>query len=1046
MPDIEKNRNLMVNRLIQDLVGPYQESETLESRPSDRYLTGILWPSSTGVLEEDEEELGIVLSEPSSDSDQGANAIARGSTRKPSVAGLSFCVAGSKNVNVDVKIMFATYAHMKDDDGKEVWVRKSYDIRKKLEIVCSSKVSVCNETLDNGELVVRLNIRYNGNPTRSFITLTIMNESTYSSGWRNFECVTIFQVSMHVVAAKGSILIPKPDQYSDIHDDEFNVSGDWNDEGTAMLYRNVHEFAVGHVCSAQWEPNQMSSDNITSAQSVSTTWLPSTIVPSVDGNGHDILKAAISSENIFNGLSAKTISTTSPTDLTKGLLLFCNGYGQWLKMLLGKLETPGYITPNFRSVAKSHLKNCQHTLDRIESSAREMETNAKLCRSFQLANFVMDLQYSWTHNGENLRWRPFQLAYLLLSIPSTVDRNHPDREFMDLLWFPTGGGKTEAYLALVACLSIYKRLSDDTLDHDGVYAIMRYTLRLLTTQQFTRAAAVIIALEAVRSGRVIAPEGLELQGEIPFSIGLWVGGEATPNTRKEAIASRSERKLEQLSECPACHQKLVWMYDSSPIVPKCINDSCHISGKFPVYTIDEDIYHARPTLLIGTIDKFAQLVRNEKTHELFSLCRKTPPDLILQDELHLISGPLGTIAGAYETAFDLIFMRENRKVKIVGSTATIKMAKEQVRALFDRKVFQFPPPGLNHDDSGFAVFNQSKNSDSRQYLGISTVGRSAKFTLQAVSSSLLQSAYSEFDDSTDEDNYWTLIGYFNSIRELGGALALMHDDVPNSIGNYATIRNERQRRLPVVAELTSRRTQKEILDMLQRLSFTRGEPGALDVVLASNMLSVGVDIPRLDLMVVNGQPKSNAEYIQSSSRVGRKTPGLIVTILNNSKARDRSHYETFCNWHSKLYRDVEATSVTPFASRARDRTLHAALVGAVRHSVNGMLSDPKIDAKREREIHAIIDLIVDRANRIDPDESAIRNELESLVQKWKTKAPLCYWNDWDAKKSLLQSAEKEATRMAAGYNASSAWPTQNSMRNVEPSTPIRMATTWRLKE
>jgi ATP-dependent helicase YprA (DUF1998 family) len=442
--------------------------------------------------------------------------------------------------------------------------------------------------------------------------------------------------------------------------------------------------------------------------------------------------------------------------------------------------------------------------------------------------------------------------------------------------------------------------------------------------------------------------------------------------------------------------------------------------------------------LIGTVDKFAQIVRRKEVNELFSVSTKATPDLVIQDELHLISGPLGTVAGVYEVALDLMFASGGSIPKVIGSTATIRRAAEQVRSLFDRQACQFPPPALNHDDSGFAVVDL--RSTGRRYVGVSTAGRSAKFTLQAVAASLLQSAAAAFTTDAERDPYWTLVGYFNSLRELGGALVLMQDDVSDTVRLLAAARSEQARDSQNVEELTSRRTQDEILEMLGRLAVKAGQAGALDSVLATNMVSVGVDIPRLGLMVVNGQPKSTSEYIQATSRVGRGSiSGLVVTLLNNAKARDRSHFETFAGWHQTLYRDVEATSVTPFASRSRDRALHAALVAAVRHLVPGMLDSPALTDQALTRVDELIDLIVSRARSIDDRETEVRKELRRRIHDWVARAPQYYWQDRHASRSLLQSAERAATQKALGRRPGDAWPTMNNMRSVEAGTPFKLA-------
>ena len=625
---------------------------------------------------------------------------------------------------------------------------------------------------------------------------------------------------------------------------------------------------------------------------------------------------------------------------------------------------------------------------------------------------------------------------------------------MDLLWFPTGGGKTEAYLALIAFLAFHRRLSGDRPNGgEGVAAVMRYTLRLLTTQQFSRAAAMVLACEAIRRGRLPGADGLARElGASPFSIGLWVGSDAVPNTVSEAAAAidgaPDQPTPKQVLHCPACHETLDWTHNRSAmaIEVRCPNTECALfdpTQPLPVWTVDEDVYRERPTLLVGTIDKFAQIVRRKEIGDLFGLTRGTPPDLILQDELHLISGPLGTVAGLYEAAIDRMFSAGGRPPKVIGSTATIRRAPDQVRALFDRRTEQFPPPCLAAGDSGFAVIDD--DLPGRVYAGVTTAGRSAKFTLQAVAASLLQSAAGASGDSGDRDPYWTLLSYFNSLRELGGALVLMQDDVNDSIHAIARRRGEERRQPRAIEELTSRRTQEEVRDMLELLSIPAGADGVLDAVLATNMVSVGVDIPRLGLMLVNGQPKGIAEYIQATSRVGRgSVPGLIVTVLNNAKARDRSHYESFATWHGTLYRDVEPTSVTPFASRARDRALHAVLVALVRHLVPGMLDQPRLDDTAISDARALIGDIAARAKRIDPEEDAVTSELEQLLGNWVQRAPPSYWAQ--PNRSLLQDAERAATMRAMGRRPGDALPTMNNMRSVEPSTPFRLAERLRMDD
>jgi hypothetical protein len=438
-------------------------------------------------------------------------------------------------------------------------------------------------------------------------------------------------------------------------------------------------------------------------------------------------------------------------------------------------------------------------------------------------------------------------------------------------------------------------------------------------------------------------------------------------------------------------------------------------------------------------------VRNPRTHAFFGLEPSgQPPDLILQDELHLISGPLGTIFGLYETAIDSLCSHRGVPPKIIGSTATIRRAEDQVRGLFNRSVAQFPPPVLDWDDSCFAV--KDGKVPGRLYVGVTSAGRSPKFTLQGVCGALLQRASeSVLPDAAARDPYWTLVAYFNSMRELGGALVMMLDDVNDSIRLYAASHaGERPR--PAIddpREMTSRVRSEEIPGILAELE-RRYPSQDISVLLATNMISVGVDIPRLGLMVVNGQPKSMAEYIQATSRVGRnEVPGVIFTVYNAGRPRDRAHYESFGTWHQALYREVEATSVTPFAPRARDKALHAAVVALARHLVPGMLDDPpSLDDSRRASVEALLSDLIRRTQATDPEEvDETRTQIGALLDAWAMRGDIRYfWSDYRPRDSLLVSAEKAAEARAIGGSwTHAAIPTPNSMREVEPSVRYRLA-------
>ncbi len=1033
-------RDVLAVRLAEDLIGPRRPDEELLDRPTDVYLTGILWPQRTQMGGEDDDSLATGSTSGNDDGTGGeVEEIPANSLQKPSVAGLSFCVALTERPSISVTCSFARYRlREKTEEAPKLWARHAVTVPiPDLDLSQGSRY-VDLEKHDPDAAGVRLHVRAVRGRDRHLVTLSLINATPQGEGRDELEMSSLFQTAIEVTPNAGTLLVPKPTTRGDTARPD---QGDPDERSNALLFRNVYEFAAGHVCSATWGETARHEGQLPSTEKVGTTWLPSATVPGVDSGGHAVF-SSIKPEP-FNPFSAIALATADREQLRSALKSLCAAYGSWLDKQDSKLTG---LKAAQQKTAQENLGECRNVLERMQRAVDELCDDPAIRKAFQLSNLAMHIQHQWDPEKfarGPLRWRPFQLGFLLLSSVSAARNDHVDRATMDLLWFPTGGGKTEAYLGLIALVAFYRRLSSGSAG-EGVAALMRYTLRLLTTQQFARSAAMILACEAIRSGKVDVPEALRIEGGEPFSIGLWVGGDASPNTLANAFASLQGAvemsSPKQLAKCPCCHTPLNWTQASvaSPVIPRCPNQKCDIAGNLPVWTVDEDVYRVRPTLIVGTVDKFAQIVRRPETNQLFSMSGGLPPDLIIQDELHLISGPLGTVAGAYESAFDILFSKGGRKPKIIGSTATIRRASEQVLALFDRNACQFPPPAIDHEDSGFAVLDPK--STGRRYVGVSTAGRSAKFTLQAVSASLLQSAAQAFSTDAERDPYWTLVGYFNSLRELGGALVLMQDDVTDSIKLYSHERGEQPRRMNNVEELTSRRTQDEILAMLDKLAIRAGEPGVLDTTLATNMVSVGVDIPRLGLMVVNGQPKTTAEYIQSTSRVGRgSVSGLVVAILNNAKARDRSHFETFVGWHQALYRDVEATSVTPFASRARDRALHAALVAAVRHLAPGMLNGSVLTDPAIARAHQLIDQIVARANRIDPEEKSVRAELEHRLEQWEARAPSYYWQDYQESRSLLQSAERVAWKKALGRRPGTAWSTLNSMRNVEAGTLFRMA-------
>ena len=1061
------------------LAGPLKPDEIIDSAPSDTYLTGILWPRGEAVgADADDSDGGVV----SSDESGPESAVPGYRAIRPCSIGITFAV----NNGADVNVSLGSTARYEPDLGNGIdeipssaldsveaaggrtkslrrWIRR--ELAYTFHIPASGAArswTVRDFTAPDGSSVhdarLAVHVRQRPGAGQHVFTITLINEEldVEGSGPRDARCIFQTEVIVRAECAGLPAILPRQQMAVDAWDEDALTN--------ALLYRNIREFAVGHGIAAVWSAEQDGR-----VGEVRTSWLPQTAVPGTSTEGHPILgkfrtahPQALRAEHLGNE-SARGSVVLALSD-------FVTGYERWIQEDLNA-RVSSFSGPLFEA-ARLNLERCVSTSRRIRSGVDVLLTDPHAWTAFALANRAMDRQSLFPGKGTEQRslvWRPFQLGFMLLVIPGLVDPRSEDRDCMDLLWFPTGGGKTEAYLALTAFQIFYRRLVDsDRRERGGVDVLMRYTLRLLTVQQFQRAAALIAACDFIREedGRL---------GSARITLGLYVGGEATPNGMEEArdalaqehVGQQPKSTPRQLLNCPVCGCDLRGThYRADPALPqisiRCTDPKCESAGRaLPVLTVDEQIYSEPPSLLIGTIDKFAQVPRQVAIRQIFGLDGGSPPGLIIQDELHLISGPLGSMAGLYETVFDALCTDDGIRPKVIGSTATIGHASAQVRSLFDRNVLQFPPPGFDAGDSFYAVRDQS--GPDRLYVGIPSAGRSPKFALQAVIAALLQSAESllKTDGVSEEaiDAYWTCVAYFNSLRELGGAYVLMQDDVPRQMQFLAGRLGNSPRVLEgVPIELSSRKSSRELPELLKKLSATLHDhtrdynehPQPEYAVLASNMISVGVDVPRLGLMVVNGQPKSTAEYIQASSRVGRGIPGLVFTLYNFGRPRDLSHFEHFCAYHSALYRSVEATSVTPWAPRARDKALHAVVASLVRHQVKGMHGDE--DAGRfdpaDPAVTRILEFIRARVLAATDDVVAAdaTDELNAIVDEWATRSTdtrsgrgvLKYWG----RKSpfgrtvphLMQSAEDSSRGSAY------AWPTPNSMREVEPSTAFVLKT------
>lgn len=1054
-------RNEMVEELARDVVGPGDgEHEIISEAPLDRYIIGTLWPGD-GLQQETPEPDGADAEDSSASDD---SPVAQALMRYPSSVGLTFSVRLADASEVSVLVAGASYVVV-DADGEPMentkkrgrssdWRRVPLNLKPVKVSVVQPGVRSPGEIADGLELYVYVRPPRDGVTTVSMALrntrVPVKGELRDDKAW--------FQVGLTVSTAVPAIV----DRSGHV-----NVGRDEDLDTSALLYRNKRTFAIGHGCAVDWDTSTYSE----AVDRVATTFLPTLEVARA--------RPGLLDESV--DLRMSFLATATDTEVVASLRGLTTRYREWIEQLASGLDSgEADVRDALLGTARRHIEYARTAAGRIESGIDLLESDPISMRAFRLANQAMQLQRArqdWVRSGGKGevgdgvgdRWYPFQIAYILLNLPGLVDRHHPDREIADLLWFPTGGGKTEAYLGLVAFSILHRRLLDP--EAQGVGVIMRYTLRLLTIQQFERATMLMCSLETVRTG----DSGI---GSRPFSIGLWVGQGGTPNTLAEARKSlrdlASGRELQsknpvQLTQCPWCGAMMdhanyrVVRSPEEQLQIRCGTADCDFKDGLPVHVVDEDVYRARPELILGTVDKFAAMAWREDVRKLFARDGiGHPPNLIIQDELHLISGPLGSMVGLYETAVDaacssdpLEEVADRGRPKVIASTATIRRAEKQIRSVFARSAAQFPPPGINPDESFFAEPAPPETQGTRQYVGVMSPGSSHATLLVRVYAALLQAAKDIDGDDDTRDPYWTLLGYFNSLRVLGSANLQVEGDVRERLQVVANRKGTETRKLEPVNELTSRVPSSEIPERLKKLevALSTGKPD--DVVLATNMISVGVDIDRLGLMAVMGQPQSSSEYIQATSRVGRKFPGLVVTIFNAARSRDRSHYESFVPYHQALYRAVEATSATPFAARARDRGLHGVLVSLARLLVPELAPDTAayLAADNWDDLCKVADIIGERAKAVltnpavplDEDAEQEREgtveQVHELLDVWseagEARPNMRYSNAKNLEASLLVDPSVALTDEDIEYSQQDVpWPTMMSMREVDAESGL----------
>ncbi len=1115
--------------VLKDLLGPAGGPTEIitERNVRGRYVLGLLAPKGQTALPDDDDEL--IQSGTDTEDGKAEAALLKSATMLPSSIGLTFTVgkeAAAAGGALRLIARWGYYDRVRRTEGDEdelVWQRAPVEGVSEPIPLKQGRIKAWAPSPDYPDVVVQGLMRERDQQWS--VTLFLINGQTEPA--HNKDSAWLFQPELIVESPDGAAIFRKRAQWRD------PLKADLEDQATQMLYRQQVEFAVGHGVAVHAD---LALDCWDCAVRLSTRIAPAYEVPKVTPPTGDELPALKSLV-----LDMQTLSQLRDEEFARALNPLVTGYAEWIDQQAARLTNQADDLAPFDLPAQEAIDQCRAMLQRLRDGIDLLGSNPQAAKAFRFANQAMWQQRVHSIYAREIRqgktteiaaidtpanrtWYPFQIAFVLINLPALTDPLHPDRAethdaIADVLWFPTGGGKTEAYLGLTAYTLGIRRLQGDVAGYSGrggVAVLMRYTLRLLTLQQFQRAAALICACELIRR------EDPATWGDEPFRIGLWVGQRSTPNRTEDAAEILKQDHgfaptlggrgtPYQLTNCPWCgtplkpdHLKAIpWKKGAGRTFTYCGDKLGHCpfterhapDEGLPVIVVDEEIYRRLPALVIATVDKFAQLpwkgetqmlfgkvtgycprhgyrspeIEDSDTHPALGKYEKAktvpigplrPPDLIIQDELHLISGPLGTLVGLYETVVDqLASWHIDGKVvrpKVIASSATIRKAPDQVHGLYVRRASIFPPSGLDAADNFFARQRLPDEANpGRRYLGVCAPGQRLRTVLIRVYVAYLAAAQALYEKYGREvDPYLTLVGYFNSMRELGGMRRAVEDAVSSRVRKMRD-RGLANRYVDNIEELTSRKSAADIPLILDRLEAVfdpvlaeerrkkrkAGEATdyaqhPIDVLLATNMISVGVDVPRLGLMAVAGQPKTTAEYIQATSRIGRRYPGLVCVVYNWARPRDLSHYERFEHYHATFFQHVEALSITPFSSRALDRGLTALLVAGVR--LPGKDFNPNEAAglidRNHPYIKNALDAISRRAglvsSRLDV-EAQVKQELVARLDQWLTRAQTIMGGA-----RLGYEEEKDGrTRGLLKHPTPTGWDDftcLNSLRDVEP--------------
>jgi len=1059
--DYRENRIKLLEWTKKQLMGgQLTDNILIEKNPFDRYVTGILYP----ISDAHDEELDDI-------SDEIGEVKGKKNLRyqPPSSMGFSFYMEGGEQ---SVRIFFQAASYRKKDKKGYIqkWEKKRLCSDDGEEIIFHTKNGATQKTtIFDGNGRIDIIWREHNDGQIATVTLTNTQITTLNESREDIAEHSLFEVVLRCFIDHKVVL-----NYPTINKELLSEE----EREIELRYKDEHIYAIGHGVAVDWKLNTQIGTQL----EIYSDFMPTVEVPQVTvdiGEQH----AKTLSFNFLQGIE-------NDASVVGELSSFIDNYSEWVEE--EKIRTEEESNEE-KKTADTIIKKMLIANKRMKVGLTLLTHDAYARKSFSIMNRAMLVQMRGSLHTINTSekvtysWRPFQLAFILLVLDSAVNEDSDFRDIVDLIWFPTGGGKTEAYLGVMAFLFAYRRQRYPA-SSGGTIAIMRYTLRLLTSQQFMRACKVISALELIRQ------EDSEILGNDPFTVGLWLGAASTPNTYKQAVEIVRDKKFSKLilTFCPWCHQEFTiknYICSDTSFHFSCSNKSCdfgkQLNNVLPYNVVDESLYSAPPTLLIATVDKFARLSWEDRSSAFFGKNTNRPPELIIQDELHLISGALGSIVGMYEAGLESVLLYKGVRVKYIASTATIKNAGAQIKSLFSRDMAIFPPVGLRHTDSYFAKVIPTTEKPGRLYVGYLAFSLSKSKAIEPLAGTLLAATSTLFKDNDMMlDAWWSHVIYHSSLKGVGnsrtnyssGVLSYLNklnernfltdiDEEQPGIGlNISYSRNHQISKkypedikgirelekihdhyYPVrhlnIKSLSSNQSAQENSSIFDDLNLSRDDGRSIDVVLATNMISVGLDVSRLALMIINGQPLTTAEYIQASSRVGRsEIPGLVFVNYYKTQARSLSHYENFKSYHNSFYRYVEPSSLTPFTYQVRKRALHAALVIAIRYSGIGLLDNKGAENFDENspEVKKVIKILKKRIRQACAKKDTANEtnkHIDLLVSEWSAEIKRCTNLRYNPK-------DKSASALLVPYDDGETkqglWKTLNSMRNVEKTGLLKI--------